>query len=104
MDADNVRSFLRAWEMADPSPTTRTLNGEVQPLKQEQVILGPGHADALTSIPGVDFTEALRRVQIMRFENIELPVLARSDLESTLRASDRPRDRERLELLRQLPR
>jgi hypothetical protein len=101
-DSDNTRSFLRAWALAEPQPIVRCLDGPVEAGIQERVILGPSHADVLTTIVGINFDDALQRAATFLVEGFSLPVVGRDDLESILQASDRPRDSERLAHLRSL--
>lgn len=100
MDAENVRSLIRVWDHVDPITGRRGLRGAVGPMQQTQIVLGTGHADALTSIAGVDFNAALNRREVFSRQDLRLPTIARVDLEATLALSDRPKDSERLKALR----
>ena len=101
-DSQNLQAFVGAWDATDPIPGRRVLTREACSSQMTTVRLGAGHADILTSIAGVDFSVALDRAKIVAIQTVHLPTLARQDLESHLLSSDRPGDRDRLELLRRV--
>jgi len=100
-DAGNVQAFLRAWDLLQPIPGRRILRGAPSPLQQDRVTLGAGHADALTTVRGVDFAQAWERREIHAIGDMGIPVLARADLVAALQSSERPKDHEALALLQQ---
>ena len=70
-----------------------------QPETFFQIGIDPVRIDILTTVTGLDFSDAWERRVVIDFGGVSAPVLSRQDLIAAKLASGRPQDREDAERL-----
>jgi hypothetical protein len=69
-----------------------TLEDLSQPGLVFQIGVVPDRIDLLTSVTGLDFVAAWQRRVMVRFDDVDVPVISRSDLIHNKRVLGRPQD------------
>lgn len=91
----NDANAARAWRAMARSgaPMARVTTDDLTtPEMVVEVGGAPCRIDLLTSIDGVDFDDAWERRSLVRFDDIEVPVVSPADLIRNKRATGRPQD------------
>jgi hypothetical protein len=71
----------------------------MQPANVIQLGYPPRRIDLLTSIDGVEFASCYARRQVVRLDEVDLPIISLADFKANKRASGRAQDRADLEAL-----
>jgi hypothetical protein len=96
-NARRVRTALAAYGAPIADVTVEDL---ATPGLVIQVGVAPNRVDILTSISGVDFTDAWKARKEALLEGVRVPVLSKADLMKNKEASGRPKDLLDLDWLR----